>query len=239
MAYYAEKEKDTSWWDKAPMPPTGTRIKELIVDFIEQLDKINDNEDSTGLFLPASVNEHMDDLFWFCETIASGCVSGGWKPFSSQEKKRQFSQAVGVSDLAFAIMVLEKHTDKWKKPGKSGRVKGEVLDDSIEYYQEVADELENLFMGDSEEMNEAGMTLEVRISRFDGWLIEKAKFHHKRGEYAFFDSTDKKKQKGGNRNDGGGEDGEGKKKYVVNHGIKYNPHVADMIVDVDSSVVRL
>ena len=234
MAYYAEKEKDTSWWDKAPMPPTGTRIKELIVDFIDQLDKINDNDDSTGLILPALVNEHMDDLFWFCETIASGCVSGGWKPFSSQEKKRQFSQAVGVSDLAFAIMVLEKHSDKWQKQGKTGRVNGEILDDCIAYYQEVADELEKLFMGDGDQKNKAGMTLKVRISQFDGWLINKAELHHQRGNYAYFDSTDKTKQTGGTRNDGGnrGENGEqNKKKYVVNHGIKYNPHVADMIVE--------
>ena len=56
MASYAEKENETSWWDNAPMPPTGTRIKELIVDFIEQLDKINDNEDSTGLIFLALVN---------------------------------------------------------------------------------------------------------------------------------------------------------------------------------------
>ena len=229
MAPYVEKENKTSWWEKAPMPPTGTKIKELIVDFIEQLDKTNNNEDSTGLIFPASVNEHMDDLFWFCETIASGCVSGGWKPTSSQDKKSKFSQAVGGSDLAFAIMVLEKHSDKWKKQGKSGRVKGEILDDCITYYQEVADDLEKLFMGDGDAKNKAGITLKERIACFDGWLIEKAEMNHNTGEHAYFESN----QKGATRNDGsdGGCDGEeNKKKYVVNHGIKYNPHVADMII---------
>mgnify|MGYP003454626066 CR=1 FL=1 len=55
------------------------------------------------------VSEHMDDLFWLCETIASGCVSRGWKPTSSQEKKCHFLQAVGVSDLAFTITFKLRH----------------------------------------------------------------------------------------------------------------------------------
>jgi hypothetical protein len=114
-------------------------------------------------------------------------------------------------------MVLEKHSDKWKKHGKTGRVKGEILDDCIAYYQEVAGDLEKLFMGDGDKKNEAGITLKVRISQFDGWLINKAELHHQRGKYAYFDSTDKTKQTGGTRNDGGdgGGDGEENKKKML------------------------
>ena len=228
MAADGGKENEISWWENAPMTPTGTTIKQLIVDLIEKMDTTNDDEDNTVLVFPDSVtDEHLEDVFWFCETVASGCVSGGWKPTSTQDKKSKFSQAVGVSDLAFAIMVLEKHSDKWKKQGKSGRVKGEILDDCIAYYQEVADDLEKLFMGDGDAKNEAGITLKEHIARLDGWLIDKAEMHHNTGDGAYFESN----QKGATRNDGSDGTGEeNKKKYVVNHGIKYNPHVADMII---------
>jgi hypothetical protein len=221
------------WWVSAPMPPSGDDIKNYFTDLIMGMTEEEDDEGDNVILVPDTVEQASEDLLWFCDIIANSCFSKNkrWVPASSKPQKKCFSQAVGISDIAFAIMILEKHQEKWKKekPDKSDRVKGNSLEESINYYLDVHREFKALFKGtNTERGNNGGMTTEQRVAYMDDWLVQKAKEKfEKEYQLKHGDST--------RAGEGREEKEKSKKKrktttdYVSNHGIEDNPYLAAYI----------
>ena len=229
-------DNEGEWWLSAPMPPTGEEIKELFTTMIEEMGTENGKEDGE-IVLPYEVDAHKDDLLWFCEKVASGCFSVGWVPTSSKTSQNRFSKAISVSDVAFAIMVLEKHADKWKTKNPKDKVRGESLSLSIKYYQEVFDHLEKLFKDESASENDSGLSLEVRVEKFDNWLIEMSIDKHRKEKSVDGQlENDEKVVEGTNNGKPGAKLDKNSIPYVHNHGMRHNPYLID-IMDTDTQMV--
>ena len=214
------------------MPPTGEEFRQMLCKVLGVIRKSKDGD----IVVPGPAgNEKKKDFLWFCDAIANICFSKTWMVNSGKASKNRFSMAVRVSDIAFAIMVLEKHTAKWKNPPPGGkgkavdRLMGVSLKESINYYHEVCDQLAERF---TEEINQVTSPLEM----MDRWLKTEILHAKKRKEdemlnLSFATANDRNNSKSG-KNEEVDCVVDGKKVYRRYHGMLMNPHLQG-VIDVD------
>ena len=162
---------------------------------------------------------------------------------SGKASKNRFSMAVRVSDIAFAIMVLEKHMAKWKNPPPGGkgkavdRLMGVSLKESINYYQEVCDQLAEMFTEEiKDSTNKAADQVSSPLEMMDRWLKTEILDAKRRKEdemhnLSFATANERNKSKSRKKEEVDCVV-DGKKVYRRNHGMQMNPHLQG-VIDVD------
>ena len=223
------------------MPPTGEEFRQMLCKVLGEIRK---NKEGDIVVPRPAGNEKKKDFLWFCDTIANGCFSKTWMVNSGKASKNRFSMAVRVSDIAFAIMVLEKHKAKWKNPPPGGkgkavdRLMGVSLKESINYYQEVCDQLAEMFTEEiKDSTNQAADQVTSPLEMMDRWLKTEILDAKRKKEDEMHNlsfgatANERNKSKSGKKEEVDCVV-DGKKVYRRNHGMQMNPHLQG-VIDVD------